>query len=405
MEKYWRPGLRVWWRRDGEAQLGVDPPHLVFGLSRAEHNLLDAFARADPQLDCWTVARRLGWERHAVEAFLDRLPEFAVVDSPSVQPTPTGRYWSMVELTGANYTTARGTSRVLIDGLDSLGLALADAVCLAGVDSLHLYDDSPVLPQDVQPGGFITDDVGQPRALASLHRLRPRHPMARIHVGAHPAYPSYRPHLVAPDGVQHGGDPHSGEEREQTGGSGPAGGAQGSGSPAGGAPARVAAPVYAPGLVVAHPEITELPAGVDVVVVVGNGAIDPLRVNRYAWQNTPVLPLTVRELDIMIGPLLEPAGPCLRCVHLTLTDADPRWPALATQLVTENHPGMDPIVVEMARALGAHQVVAFADGRPTAISQTSLHVDGIHPIPRYREWSVHPNCGCQVQHLAGRAGA
>src|SRR5690625_6209826 len=87
MQKYWRPGLRVWWRCDGEAQLGLDPPAILFGLSHADHQLLEALAHADPQLDCWSVAQRLGWTRTSFTQFLRRLPPHALVDAPTAQAT------------------------------------------------------------------------------------------------------------------------------------------------------------------------------------------------------------------------------------------------------------------------------------------------------------------------------
>lgn len=359
--KYWRPGLRVWWRCHGEAQLGLDPPTILFGLSRRDHELLEALANADPQLDCWTVAMRLGWNREAFAAFVGRLPPHALVDAPTAQATPAMRYWSVMETTGSPHSTSRFAATVLIDGLDALGIHLADAVCSAGIDTVLLHDTRPVLPHDVHPGGYHSDDVGRPRAQVAVHRLRPRHPMAGLHLYRAPAHP------VA---------------------SAPA--------PAG--PRPTGAGVYAPGLRTAHPQPEE-GTNADLAVVIAHGALEPRRTRPYSDRDVPVLPVTIRELDVMIGPLLAPPGPCLRCMHLTLTDADPRWPAIATQLASETNPGIDPLVTWLAASVAAHQVVAIADGRPAAVVGLSLHVDGLHPVPRFRAWQVHPGCGCHLQHL------
>lgn len=366
---YWRPGLRVWWRSDGEVQLGQDPPTFMFGLSTAEHALLDALAGADPQLDCWTIAMRLGWNRDRFAEFTARLPAHALVDAPTLQATPALRYWSVVETTGAEHSTSRFGSEVIIDGVTPLGMSVVDAMCRAGIDTVYLADTAPVAPHDVHPGGFLTDDVGLPRAQAAMHRLRPRHPMARIHVGPHPAYRFE----TAPPNLSAAVTPETGSIRGA---------------------------LYSPSLRQAHPVEEPHVEGVDLAVVIGNGALPTRRVLPYERAETPILPVVVRELDVVIGPLLSPSGPCLRCVHLTLTDEDPRWPALATQMASETNPGIDPIVVELAAAVAAHQIVAFADGRPTALVGASLHVDGIHPVPRITKWSVHPDCGCQVEHLA-----
>ena len=366
MDKYWRPGLRVWWRRDGEAQLGLDPATILFGLTRAEHVLLDALAHADPQIDCWTVAMRLGWRRADFAAFLGRLPEHALVDSPTTQATPTARYWSLVEATGSPHSTSRFSSEVTIDGVGALGLQLADAISAAGIATVYLQDAGPVLPHDVHPGGFHTDDVGRPRGQTAIQRLRPRHPMTSLHPARTlPVSPPLR-----------------------------------SPAPPGEASPRGA--LYAPGIRGAHPvEARGEEDRVDLAVVIAHGALDPRRVHPYAARDTPVLPVTIGELDIMIGPLLAPPGPCVRCVHLTLTDADPRWPALATQLASETNPGVDPLVTHLAAAVAAHQVVAICDGRPAAVVAQSLHVDGLHPVPRHRSWPVHHECGCHLPHLVG----
>lgn len=372
MKKYWRPGLRVWWRGDGEAQIGMDPPTILFGLTRADHLLLEGLARADPQLDCWSVAQRRGWARPDFDRFLERLPAHALVHAPTIYPTPAGRYWSVMAAIGAApLATRRAEAKVIIDGMNSLGLQLADAVSSAGVNSLVLHDPHGVAPGDVSPRGYQASDIGHVRDRAAADRLRPHHPSTVLHVGirSHP-----EPAHTAPTP-----DPGPAPAR---------------------ATGRASAAVFAPGLRGAHPGATaHIDAVASLAVVVAHGAIAPRRAQLYARAGTPTLPVVVRELDIMVGPLLSGTGPCLRCIHLSLTDDDPRWPVLATQLAAETSPGVDPAVATLAASLAAHQVIAIADGRPAAVVGVSLHVDGLHPVPRYRTWEPHPRCGCQLAHL------
>src|SRR5690625_506397 len=370
MQKYWRPGLRVWWRCDGEVQLGLDPPAILFGLSHADHQLLDALAQADPQLDCWSVAQRLGWKRAPFAQFLRRLPPHALVDAPTTEATAMRRYWSLMEAAGAPHHTARVGARVVIDGVDALGLQLTDAVAAAGVDAVFLSDPRPVLPHDVHPGGFHTDDVGRVREQAALHRLRPRHPMAKLRAGREAIDDA----AVAPPIDPASSCAHSAHGRSPHG-------------------------VYAPHLRAPHPGSGAEGVSAPLAVLVAHGAVEPRRVRPYALRETPVLPVVVRELDVVIGPLLHAGGPCVRCLHLTLTDEDPRWPAVATQLASETNLGIDPVVNQLAAALSAHQVIAIADERPAAVAGRSLHIDGAHPVPRHRAWHPHRACGCQLAHL------
>lgn len=363
---YWRPGLRVWWRRDGEAQLGLDPPTILVGLTPADHTLLEALAMADPQLDCWTVAMKLGWKREDFLAFARRLPAHALVAEPTKNASPTVRYWSLAQAAGIPSSTARHTSKVIVDGVDFLGLELTDAIACAGLGTIFLHDPGPVLPHDVHPGGFLTDDVGRPRTEAATQRLRPRHPMTAIHP-ARPVTYSLPPRSQTTQPEARTGERH----------------------------------LFDPVLRSAHPQVLpEVEEEADLAVVIAHGAIPPQRLRPYVETDTPVLPVTVLELDIMVGPLLAPPGPCLRCVYLALTDADPRWPALATQLAAEVNRGIDPVVTNLAASLASHQITAIADRRPAAVVGVSLHVDGMHPIPRYRTWQRHEECGCSLTHLA-----
>lgn len=360
--KYWRPGLRVWWRSETEAQLGLDPPTILFGLTRADHDLLDALAAADPQLDCWSVAQRLGWTRAKFAAFLRRLPAHALVDAPSPQVSAVSRYWSLAEAAGAPHSIRRHSARAALDGADPLGLQIAEGLLGAGVHTLFIHDQRTVSAQDVHPGAYVTEEIGHPRTRAALARLRPRYPMSFISPGRPPRREQRSP--VAP---------HQ-EDLPQ---------------------------VYAPLLRGAHGEVPPKDAGVDVAIVVASGAVEPWRVRPHAEAGTPVVPVTVRDLDVVVGPLLAHPGLCVRCVHLALTDADPRWPAVATQVAAQATPNLDPVVTSLAAATAAHQAVALMDGRPTAITGMSVHVDGVHPIPRFQRWDAHPRCGCHLEHLAG----
>ncbi|WP_194165113.1 ThiF family adenylyltransferase [Pseudactinotalea sp. HY160] len=147
----------------------------------------------------------------------------------------------------------------------------------------------------------------------------------------------------------------------------------------------------------------------DLVVMIDHGVSDPLRYRRYLHTDLPHLAVVVRELDVCVGPLVRPGhGPCLRCIELTRTDADDRWPVLATQLRGSGSPvPLESASAALAAALAAHQALAFADARPVALAATSYLVDAIHPVPRFRTWPVHPACGCAPESLdsgAQRAG-
>lgn len=139
----------------------------------------------------------------------------------------------------------------------------------------------------------------------------------------------------------------------------------------------------------------------DLVVLVQHGAVDPVRVRPFVREDLPHLPVLVRELDVVVGPLVRPGhGPCLRCLDLHRTEEDPRWPAVATQLTARPPGGVETSLGWLAAALAAHQVLAVADGRGVLVAGTTLEVSATYPLPRYREWAAHPACGCQELTLA-----
>ncbi|UNX53944.1 ThiF family adenylyltransferase [Georgenia sp. TF02-10] len=144
---------------------------------------------------------------------------------------------------------------------------------------------------------------------------------------------------------------------------------------------------------------------VDVAVAVFHGVADPVRLRPLAQEDVVHLPVVVREVDVSIGPLVTPGvGPCSRCLDLHRTDADPAWPALATQLRVQPAPGTDAAVAHLGAALAAHQVLAAVDGRATALVSATLEVDALDPLPVLRRWSVHPECGCGGLPVPDRPG-
>ncbi|WNB86133.1 ThiF family adenylyltransferase [Cellulomonas sp. ATA003] len=142
----------------------------------------------------------------------------------------------------------------------------------------------------------------------------------------------------------------------------------------------------------------------DVVVSVEHGVADAARARTMMSAEVVHLSVVVREADILVGPLVRPgASPCLRCVDLHRTAADPVWPVLAAQLAAAprgRRPAEESVLAAVGGALAAGQVLAQLDGRtPTAVG-ASLEIALPDAVPRLRRWAVHPECGC-----AGLPGA
>lgn len=145
---------------------------------------------------------------------------------------------------------------------------------------------------------------------------------------------------------------------------------------------------------------TSAPPGTrpDVVVTVEHGVADAARARLLMAAEVAHLSVVVREADVLVGPLVRPgASPCLRCLDLHRTDADPGWPVVAAQLAAapgERRPAEDSVLAALGGALAAGQVLAQLDGRRPTTVGASVEVALPDLVPRVRTWAVHPECGC-----------
>ena len=154
----------------------------------------------------------------------------------------------------------------------------------------------------------------------------------------------------------------------------------------------------------------------DVMVTVDAHVVEPLTARRLAQEDVIHLPVVVGEAGVRIGPVLGGDGLCSTCLNLWEKDADPCWPALATQMRTLSMPDVAHLVLHEAAALTARAVIDTLLGRralpldvaagdvdhvsgPAERSAAwwathSVEVTGQEPLGRQRSWKRHPECLC-----------
>ena len=153
----------------------------------------------------------------------------------------------------------------------------------------------------------------------------------------------------------------------------------------------------------------------DVMVTVDPHVVEPLLARRLAQEGVIHLPVVVGEAGVRIGPVLGGGGPCATCLDLWERDADPCWPALATQMRTLPMPDVEHLVLHEAAASTARAVIdtlvgqsadvndakdgAEPDGEKNGDSAAwwsthSVEVTGQEPRGRQRTWERHPECLC-----------
>ncbi len=135
-----------------------------------------------------------------------------------------------------------------------------------------------------------------------------------------------------------------------------------------------------------------------LVVLVGSYALDAAAAGPWRARGIPVLPVVLHGLEAVVGPVVVPEGPCLRCLDLARSDLDPGWPALLGQLVPARV-GAGPDVsgettlMGLATSMTAMVALAVLDGQVLPVGR-SLEVSLPWPRVRQRQWEVHPRCGC-----------
>ncbi len=133
----------------------------------------------------------------------------------------------------------------------------------------------------------------------------------------------------------------------------------------------------------------------DLAVLVEHGVADPAGHRMLVTDGTPHLSVVLREASVLVGPLVQPGStPCLRCLDLHRTEADPDWPAVAAQLAVRHPDAEETVLAAVGAALAAAHALAFLDGRPSALAGAALEVRLPDAVPRLLRWDAHPQCGC-----------
>lgn len=132
----------------------------------------------------------------------------------------------------------------------------------------------------------------------------------------------------------------------------------------------------------------------EFAVIIGDYVLHPERRGRWLRRDIPHLPLVYGDTSVTIGPFIEPgAGPCLYCLELHRTDADPAWPALASQLLARSSSAQTPFIASEAATIATRMVLRRV-GSGAADSSVSVTLDVETGARRQQSWSAHPECAC-----------
>ena len=138
----------------------------------------------------------------------------------------------------------------------------------------------------------------------------------------------------------------------------------------------------------------ELEGTPDLAVHVAVNVLPPALHGVWLRRDVPHLAIVVGEHAATVGPIVEPGtGACLLCVELHRRDADPAWPALATQLLGRPVTTDDAVLRLESAALACRLVLERLAG--SAGPAVSTRIDAVTGGGQQTTWSQHPDCGCR----------
>ena len=131
-----------------------------------------------------------------------------------------------------------------------------------------------------------------------------------------------------------------------------------------------------------------------LLVPLGSQVLPPRLNSYFLQQNFNFLPVLAREGGWLIGPLTVPGlSQCSTCLDLYLSEADPAWPTLATQLLCQPVAASSQSVARHCINIVVQVVASFFSGsdhwlgRYMEFSQADL-------VGSTQVLSPHPECGC-----------
>jgi hypothetical protein len=131
-----------------------------------------------------------------------------------------------------------------------------------------------------------------------------------------------------------------------------------------------------------------------LLVPLGSQVLPPRLNSYFLQQNFNFLPVLARDGGWLIGPLTVPGlSQCSTCLDLYLSEADPAWPTLATQLLCQPVAASSQSVATHCINIVAQVASSFFSGsghwlgRYLEFSQTDL-------VGFSQVLSPHPECGC-----------
>jgi hypothetical protein len=132
----------------------------------------------------------------------------------------------------------------------------------------------------------------------------------------------------------------------------------------------------------------------DLAVLVAEWVIGPDDAAHWLRRDVPHLPIVGSDRTITVGPFVEPGrGPCIYCLQLARRDADPAWPAIATQLWGRPAAPRSTLAELAAACFAMRRIVERLAAGPATIGRGWRLGDEGGTVSAWTAWT-HPDCSC-----------
>ncbi len=147
---------------------------------------------------------------------------------------------------------------------------------------------------------------------------------------------------------------------------------------------------------------TEHAAGTpDFAILTGAYIADPFAAEPLAKDGIPHLLAWTEDVDVCIGPLVEPGLTCCsQCLYFANADTQELWPLLAPQAIAMSSPAIAQSTAMLAASLAVRAVLAFLDRGGNPLANRGWRIPPIPAMPRIREHLPSPRCGCLTTALS-----
>jgi hypothetical protein len=132
----------------------------------------------------------------------------------------------------------------------------------------------------------------------------------------------------------------------------------------------------------------------DLAVLVAEWVIGPDDAAHWLRRDVPHLPIVGSDGTVTVGPFVEPGrGPCIYCLQLARRDADPAWPAIATQLWGRPAPPRTMLADLSAACFTVRRIAERLGTGPATIGRGWRLGDEGGTVSAWTAWT-HPEGSC-----------